>query len=646
MINIHYTQGPEILSDISFELSTEIADIMKNRHYCLSELAQQFNISIDAIRELEIIYRKGLKRCCFCGDIFKPTSPRRIKCYKEKHFLPCVNCGKPIEVKEAYAEYQKAGGRRCPECRGKQIGTTRRNKSEEEKDAIVAKQQATMIERYGAATPLQVPEMKAKIQATIKEKYGVDNLSQSNDIQDRIRENSQKRYGVDHYSNDPEIRKRMRDGMIKKYGVPVAQQNKEVQAKTKKTNLEKYGVENVFQNAEIRDRFTANHRSKYNVDWPNQRRENLSNPEKFEQFIEFTEDPKTYILTKYANKPSVQQISSDVGLDDTTVYDKLIKLGIRDLATEYEYSMETELINFLLQMNPDLTIIKHERKLIPRREIDVYIPDLRLGFECNPTCTHNSSFPDPWGNPPKHYKYHAEKSKMALDRGIFIYHIFGYEWTTRKDIIKSQIANLLQCNLTKVYARNTYVKEVPHSACASFLDANHRQGNVSSHIRLGLYDKSNDELVSVMTFGKMRTGIGKKVGQSEEDYELVRFCNLRYTSVVGGASKLFHHFISHYTPNKVISFSDIAHTRGQLYSKLGFAPTAYSDPGYVWVNVDNDKYYNRVTCQKQNLMKLFDDVTDDVLSNSTEPEIMMNHGYARVFDSGVVRWEWAPQGQL
>ena len=85
-----------------------------------------------------------------------------------------------------------------------------------------------------------------------------------------------------------------------------------------------------------------------------------------------------------------------------------------------------------------------------------------------------------------------------------------------------------------------FIKEISSKDCSSFLDQNHIQGKLGAKVRLGLY--YNDELVSLMTFGALR----KNLGQKSEDgsYELLRFCNKLNTNVVGGASKLFKHFIN------------------------------------------------------------------------------------------------------
>lgn len=663
---IHYTDGPEILADVSFEKYQQVKSLLQES-YDDEDISNELTISQEAVSEIRKSVDQHLRRCSLCGAYFASTAPRRNTCYKPEHYLPCIDCGTPLLVKESYINYMKAGGRRCHSCRNKQIGSTRRNKSEEEKRAIVAKQEATMLERYGARNALQVEEIQKRVKQTVKERYGVDNLSQSPEIQARIRANSQEKYGVDHYVSAPEIQKRMKDGMVAKYGHAFPLQVPEIYESTKQTILERYGVDNVMKSDTVKQTFIDNHLEKYGVEWPHQRPDLIEqvkqsniekygaamfpisdqymqtvvkDPSKFDNYKAFMEDPEQFITSHYLNKPTVGQLCEDLGVTDTPIYAKLISVGKRHLATQTAYTMETQLVEFISRLDPTIKLDLHNRKLLNRKEIDIYLPDYKIGFECNPTYTHNSSFDDPWGSAPKSYRYHFDKSKLASEQGIFIFHVFGYEWSHRRDLIKSQIQNLLGCNDRKIFARKTTIKEISDQEATDFLALNHRQGKLSSSIRLGLY--LEDELVSVMTFGKMRSGIGRKSNQSDNEWELARFCNLTNTSVVGGASKLFKYFINKYNPDKVVSFSDVAHTRGNLYSMLGFKKISLSSPGYVWVNLKDDSYYSRVACQKRNLLSLFDDVTEETIATCTEPEIMKAHGYAQVFDSGVIRWEYTP----
>ena len=153
-----------------------------------------------------------------------------------------------------------------------------------------------------------------------------------------------------------------------------------------------------------------------------------------------------------------------------------------------------------------------------------------------------------------------------------------------------------------------------------------------------VHHSTEDNLVSIMTFGKMRKTIGTGKDDLNDCWELVRFCNKLNTSVIGGASKLFSYFVKYYQPDRIRSLSDRAHTKGTLYSKLGFNKVTRSDPNYVWVNVETDKAYHKANAQKQNIRKFLHD--DSIDLSKTEREIMIEHGFVQVYDSGTVTWEW------
>ena len=128
----------------------------------------------------------------------------------------------------------------------------------------------------------------------------------------------------------------------------------------------------------------------------------------------------------------------------------------------------------------------------------------------------------------------------AEDAGIRLVHIFEDEWYFKQEIVKSMISNILGKTKRKIYARKCKIKEVGRFEKKLFLDKNHIQGDVVTNINIGLYYEG--ELVSLMCFGKRRVNLGKKT-TNEGEYELLRFCNLLNTSVIGGASKLFKYFI-------------------------------------------------------------------------------------------------------
>lgn len=499
---------------------------------------------------------------------------------------------------------------------------------------------STMLHRYGVEHPMQSSKIQNKAKATNLERYGVENVMQSDEIQDKAKATSLLKYGVEHPSQNTEIKAKVRNTIVARYNVPCVFQSDEIKEKIRESMLALYGVDNPMKLVDFQEAAKQTNLKRYGVEWYNSSNKGLerrlTDPSKLDQFLAFRENVQTFILNNYSSSPTLTQIAKDTGVDIATVSSYIISTHTQSLINYNLPSMEAEIVEFLRVHVPNIQIEMHNRNIIAPYEIDIYLPEYEVGIECNPTCTHNSSIADPWGTSPKPYKYHQMKSLMAQESNVFLFHIFGYEWTYKSDIIKSMLLNILGQS-SSIYARNCKVVELSDKDCSTFLAAHHRQGSMHASIRLGLQTNYN-ELVAVMTFNKLRSTIG----QSSTDMnmlELSRFCSATGIRVVGGASKLFKYFLTHYFCDAVVSFSDVAHTRGNLYSKLGFKMCNLSTPGYVWVNYSNDTYLNRVACQKSNLPKLFDDLPD---TDYTEREVMESHGYVQVFDSGVIRWEWYP----
>lgn len=197
-----------------------------------------------------------------------------------------------------------------------------------------------------------------------------------------------------------------------------------------------------------------------------------------------------------------------------------------------------------------------------------------------------------------------------------------------------------------------------------FLNSNHLQGKSASKVRLGLYH--NDELVSLMTFGKFR--FNKNV-----EWELVRFCSKSGCNVVGGASKLFKYFVNTYKPKSIITYSNNNLGNGSVYKGLGFSEFKNKKPASVWVNLktkDSIRHTSlvmqgadRLLCNKvKNYFKVGLDREDFILRGGKEeyreeysnlPEntdwwpgnidIIKHYGFVQVYDCGSTKWEYIPK---
>ena len=420
---------------------------------------------------------------------------------------------------------------------------------------------------------------------------------------------------------------------LSKYGVSNPFASKEIQQKIHQTNLEKYGTIYPTQLPEVQKKIRQTCKDKYGVSCPNVYK--ITDPSKLGMWLEFKADPAKFLQQRNLVGSTLVEISELCGVNFATIFKYIIDTNNQHLIRYTKSNMEDEVLSWIHSVLPDIEFSHNCRHAIFPKEIDIYFPEYRIGIECNPAMTHNSSM-NPYGQEPMHYKYHADKSKLAQSKNIFIFHLFGYEWLHRQEIMKSMILNLLGRTPRKVYGRDTYVCNISNQECIDFLDTNHRQGKLFAKIRLGLRVKSTDELVAVMTFGRPRGSMGYTTSDLFE-FELSRFCNKLNTNVVGGASKLFKHFVSHHDFDRIISFSDIAHTRGDLYSKLGFDLVNTISPGYCWTTLQDDIPLHRVQCQKQYLSNLLN-ITQEEVDQHTERELMESNGYVRIYDSGLLKW--------
>lgn len=280
---------------------------------------------------------------------------------------------------------------------------------------------------------------------------------------------------------------------------------------------------------------------------------------------------------------------------------------------------QNDVFNFISEHYPN--VLSSDRNILNGKEIDIYIPELKLGFEFNGLYWHSEIYKD--------RMYHLNKSKECQKLGINLFHIWEDDWLYKQDIVKSMILNKLGKTTIKIFARKCQIKEITdNQLIRKFLDKNHIQGFVGSKIKLGLFYK--DELVSLMTFGNLRKSLGQK--SQEGSYEMLRFCNKLNTNIVGGASKLFKHFIKNNDVKEVISYSDSSRSEGNLYVTLGFKMIHETEPNYHWI-VDGFRKH-RFNFRKDKLVEQGSD------PRKTEIEIMNDKGFYRIFDCGSKKWNF------
>lgn len=596
-----------------------------NKTTCSRKCKQQ---ETQLIRECKL--QGQLKICEYCGKPFYSNHNRRRYCYDD-HYATCQVCGKKFKI----LHIDSVPATCSEECKRKQTVSTVQSKYgvdhvfQDKKFKEQAKKSSLV--KYGVDNPAKSNTVKHKIENTFKEKYSGHPMKQSY-IKDKFQNTMMKRYGVTYPLQSDRLKSKMEATMIRRYGVSHALNNTELLDKVKKTNLDKFGVEYPAKSDEIKAKMKETSIERYGVD--NYKYLQMTDSSKYKLYMEFKNDPIQFI-GQLKHRPSISELCQICGVLDSAIGNVIHEHHIEDHINWKVYSLEEEVKQFIESIS-NTDIILHDRKVITPYELDIFLPEFNLAIECNPTATHNSSISDPWGGPPKDKYYHQFKSQLCKERGIQLIHIFGYEWKYKQDVLKSILANKLLSNNNVYYARKLNVDDnVAFIESKQFLNQNHRQGSCVSSVRIGLRDTSG-ELVALMTFGKLRNSISKSSSSESSDVELLRFCTKLNTSVIGGCSKLFKYYTKNYNYSNIVSYSDFSHTSGSIYSTLGFKLDHLSEPGYMWVNVNTDQYLTRVSCQKQNILKLFPDKNLDL--TKTEDEMMTSLDYVKVYDSGSFKW--------
>jgi hypothetical protein len=278
---------------------------------------------------------------------------------------------------------------------------------------------------------------------------------------------------------------------------------------------------------------------------------------------------------------------------------------------------ETNIYNYIKEKYKG-KIIRSDKSVLNGKELDIYLPDLKLAIEFDGLYWHNEINKND-------RNYHLKKTEECNKKGIELIHIFEDEYIYKYNIVKSILLNKLNLIENKIFARKTKLKEINTEDAKNFLGNNHIQGYTSSSVKLGLY--YDNELVSVMLFSRKTSG-GRI---SFDGYELSRFANKINTNIIGAASKLLKYFEKTYKPKEIRSYSDRRLFNGEIYNILGFKKTHINPSSYWYVINDERKHKSLFT--KQKLEKQGYDI-----QNKTEHEIMLERKIYRIYDCGTVSY--------
>jgi len=371
---------------------------------------------------------------------------------KERTF--CEVCGSATEFRNYGEGYQRF----CSvECR---------------RASLAKKAQQTNIARYGS----DYGKIRAqKSRQTIKDTYGVDSAFALASKKPKVNIAKQKatmlqRYGVEHPLQNEAVKAKALQTNLDRYGVLCPLHAEGIQQALIANHLEKHGVPYASQRADVKNKIKATkQRNMY---------ARLLQSDRLRQRV-----VPMFTMEQYEDRLKLYPFRCT---KCSTVFNDSLRDGkIPRCPTCYPTDQgarnprEDEIVQYIKSILPSAEIITNDRTILQGKELDVYLPQYNVAIEYNELWWHSEAM-----GRSKHY--HLTKSKLCEAQGIRLLHIFEDEWIHKQDIVQSIIAAALGVYQRRYYARRLTVTEGVDTK--QFFDDNHIQGSTAASITVALCD--------------------------------------------------------------------------------------------------------------------------------------------------------------
>lgn len=416
--------------------------------------------------------------------------------------------------------------------------------------------------------------------------------------------------------NDPIRRKEADEKRAKtnleRYGFPYGLQSEEVKDRGIQTNYERYGVPYAMQSEDIKGKARETSYERYGATYQAQA-DAIFSPtpyvDSLERSIEVLETPES--LQKFLNEHfpervtfTLHEIARITGRSYASVRGR-VNTSLGFISPSDQGHLPEQIQNFLEELGyvSGTDFIINDRTVLKPQEIDFYFPKQKVGIEVNDIDTHNSTH-NYYGGPVKSKNYHMEKSRRAKEQGIRLIHAWEHYVNDPQqyEVLKNAIKHALGISKYRVYARNTYVKEVPNKSLKDFFNTNNIQGFRGAKTAYALFDKKTDEVLMAYSVG------ASHFSHNKYDMELIRGASKLDTTIVGGASKLWKFIIDNNPEvNSIVYYIDRNLYSGSSISTLEGNLELFSTQVGFWnYFVETEEMKNRQPAKHKEIKELVD----------------------------------------
>ena len=251
---------------------------------------------------------------------------------------------------------------------------------------------------------------------------------------------------------DEMTKQKHRENLIKfsrqKYNTDNPYQSKEVKQKIKTIVNKKYGVDYVIQSSLIRNEYKASLTKK-------------ENKERFEKENNCVE--KSKLIEEFGWGWYQAKIVKPIYMFESFGGYNVSFYKIEDIDKIREYSefhnerqrsnKEVDLVKYIKSFYSN-NIITSDRTTIKPKELDIYLPDLRLAIEFNGLYWHSIEMGTP-------IDYHLQKSILCKKQNIRLVHIYEFEdFDKQKQLLKDLILGVDNYN-KEDFNKNNLIDNIP-----------------------------------------------------------------------------------------------------------------------------------------------------------------------------------------
>lgn len=252
-------------------------------------------------------------------------------------------------------------------------------------------------------------------------------------------------------------------------------------------------------------------------------------------------------------------------------------------------------INLIL---PGVKTVKGDRTILEGREIDIYIPQYRIGIEYNGLAFHSDG---------KDPSYHLWKTILAEKKGIRLIHIWSDLWNTRR----SQVVDYLNKTFGKYQSISfdkCFIQEISRNEGKEFLNNSHILG----------YDKKANKFIGIFYENYLVYVASFEV--EKNNWILLRECNRKTLYVENNLQEVMAFIEGLWGNVKFSAELDRSLFNGTDLKNLGFKIKKCSEPLPHWTK----------------------DFKSRRVQESQEPyaeEQLIKSGYHRFYDCGILYLE-------